>query len=382
MEKSFIYLIEKHFDDVPQRPHIINMSKYINILCVNPPICIRLSKKQIKENFKRATSLIIRYSKSLVIFTPIALFSYGVSDKLPVLGVINMWLISLQIKLLKRLLKVKTSVWGICYPQQKKILKFIGNEKYIYSIRDMIGSTSDDKMFNRLQKQENDILKKASLVFVTSEKLREDKIQYNKNTYYFPNGADVKYFQQYSTSFVPPEYTAIKRPRIGYVGHIGDVVDIELLCYIANKMHNMNFILIGNINFHKKIKAVKLSELLLMPNVHYIGCKRYEELPSYINGLDVCLAPFRKTVWMEYSFPNKIIQYLSLGKPVVATEFPVSLILKDVVEASGNYDVFLSNIQKTLCSSIELINKRKNVAGEYDLQVNEKRKAQLLRGLF
>jgi len=59
-----------------------------------------------------------------------------------------------------------------------------------------------------------------------------------------------------------------------------------------------------------------------MPNVHFLGQKRYEELPSYISQFDVCVIPYLLTEYTKNVYPTKINEYLSLGKAVVSTSIP------------------------------------------------------------
>ena len=64
-------------------------------------------------------------------------------------------------------------------------------------------------------------------------------------------------------------------------------------------------------------------------NIHYLGAKRYEELPAYIAGWDVALMPFALNESTRFISPTKTPEYLAAGKPVVST--PV----RDVVRIYG-----------------------------------------------
>jgi len=79
---------------------------------------------------------------------------------------------------------------------------------------------------------------------------------------------------------------------------------------------------------------VKISEddLPHRPNIHYLGGKKYEELPSYLSGWDVALMPFAMNESTQFISPTKTPEYLAGGKPVVST--PV----KDVVRHYGELE--------------------------------------------
>jgi len=64
-------------------------------------------------------------------------------------------------------------------------------------------------------------------------------------------------------------------------------------------------------------------------NLHYLGPKRYEELPAYIAGWDVATLPFARNDATRFISPTKTPEYLAAGKPVVSTS------IRDVVRPYG-----------------------------------------------
>ena len=73
------------------------------------------------------------------------------------------------------------------------------------------------------------------------------------------------------------------------------------------------------------------SELPQAPNLHFLGMKDYQELPSYLAYFDVALVPFAMNEATRYLSPTKTLEYLAAGKPVVAA--PIA----DIVELYGDY---------------------------------------------
>src|SRR4029453_9038758 len=67
--------------------------------------------------------------------------------------------------------------------------------------------------------------------------------------------------------------------------------------------------------------VVKIDPALLptAANIHYLGPKPYDELPSYLAGWDVALLPFARNEATRYISPTKTPEYLAAGKPVVPT---------------------------------------------------------------
>jgi glycosyltransferase involved in cell wall biosynthesis len=67
------------------------------------------------------------------------------------------------------------------------------------------------------------------------------------------------------------------------------------------------------------------------PNLHYLGMKNYQELPSYLARFDVALVPFAMNEATRYLSPTKTLEYLAAHKPVVSTPIP------DIIELYGDY---------------------------------------------
>jgi UDP-galactopyranose mutase len=65
------------------------------------------------------------------------------------------------------------------------------------------------------------------------------------------------------------------------------------------------------------------------PNIHYLGMKKYEELPAYLSGWDVALLPFARNDSTRFISPTKTPEYLAAGRPVVSTS------VRDVVRPYG-----------------------------------------------
>ena len=65
-------------------------------------------------------------------------------------------------------------------------------------------------------------------------------------------------------------------------------------------------------------------------NIHYLGSKSYEELPSYIRGWDVAILPFALNNSTKFISPTKTPEYLAAGVPVVSTS------IRDVVFPYGD----------------------------------------------
>src|SRR5205085_4820970 len=65
------------------------------------------------------------------------------------------------------------------------------------------------------------------------------------------------------------------------------------------------------------------------PNIHYLGAKKYNELPDYLAGWDIALLLFARNDSTRFISPTKTPEYLAAGKPVISTS------IRDVVKPYG-----------------------------------------------
>jgi UDP-galactopyranose mutase len=69
------------------------------------------------------------------------------------------------------------------------------------------------------------------------------------------------------------------------------------------------------------------------PNIHYLGPKKYEELPAYLSNWDIALLLFARNESTRFISPTKTPEYLAAGKPVISTS------IQDVVRPYGELNL-------------------------------------------
>jgi glycosyltransferase involved in cell wall biosynthesis len=192
--------------------------------------------------------------------------------------------------------------------------------------------------------KEQDLLKGANVVFTTSKKLYEKCGAINKNTHDFPNVVDWEHFSQaFNPGPDPEDLKEIPHPRLGYVGVLSDYkVDFELLQNVAAERPDWHIVLIGEEREGQCNPTVQT--LKDMENVHFLGYKKYEELPKYLRGLDVGLLPTLINQYTDSMFPMKYFEYLSSGLPVVSTDLRAIKDHKFKILNSENSFSFMSAI--------------------------------------
>jgi UDP-galactopyranose mutase len=146
----------------------------------------------------------------------------------------------------------------------------------------------------------------------------------------------------------PADQKSIGFPRFGFFGVIDERFDIDLIDSVAKARPEWQFVLLGPV---VKIDPASLPKY---DNIHYLGGKKYEELPSYIASWDIATIPFAMNESTRFISPTKTPEYLAAGKPVISTP------IKDVVSPYGdNKLVHIVNNAEEFIDAAEIELKKK-----------------------
>jgi UDP-galactopyranose mutase len=177
---------------------------------------------------------------------------------------------------------------------------------------------------SRLQDFEKELFQRVDLVFTGGQSLYEAKRNQHPAVYAFPSSIDVPHFSKArATKADPQDQVNIPHPRLGFFGVIDERFDIELLDSLATERPDWHFVMIG------PVVKIDPDSLPKHPNIHYLGAKKYEELPDYLAGWDVALLLFARNASTRFISPTKTPEYLAAGKPVISTS------IRDVVQPYG-----------------------------------------------
>ncbi|HXH18393.1 MAG TPA: glycosyltransferase [Chitinophagales bacterium] len=219
-------------------------------------------------------------------------------------------------------------------------------ELFIYQTRDDISQAKHAAKHG--VRLENEMIRKADIVFATSKELTRAKSAINRNTFYLPNAADVELFRAAQNNNLPrpPELANCSGKVILYMGNIGWArVDFQLLRKIALHDKDWTLLLVGPTDSEEHIKA----GLDKLPNVIFAGGKQMKELPAYVAHADCTLIPFQCNTLTKSIYPLKINEYLAAGKPVVTTRFSDDIAeFNGVAHVAGSHAEFIQLIEKSL----------------------------------
>lgn len=179
-----------------------------------------------------------------------------------------------------------------------------------------------------LREREARLMARADLVFTGGHGLYEAKRDKHADIHPFPSSVDAAHFgRARNDGAEPADQGGIGRPRIGYYGVIDERIDLDLLAAAAEARPDWQFVMVGPV--------VKISpeDLPRRENIHYLGGKRYEELPEYVGHWDVAVMPFALNESTRFISPTKLPEYLAAGRPVVST--PVADVVRQYSDLPG-----------------------------------------------
>ncbi len=167
----------------------------------------------------------------------------------------------------------------------------------------------------KIQKIENELIKKCDLIFAQGETLAQKCARFNDNVHIFHFGVRLEIFENYRNAATQPpkDIKNIKKPIIGYVGGVHRHVDFKLIQFLAGEHPEWSLVFIGPVQ-------TDVSGLKNYSNIFLLGKKDFSALPAYINEFDVGIIPYVKSEYTETVFPTKLNEYHAMGKPVVSTE--------------------------------------------------------------
>jgi len=187
--------------------------------------------------------------------------------------------------------------------------------------------------------EEESLARQADLVLVSSRYLHEKHSAAARRVTLIPNASDYCHFQRLPHNSLLGD---LPKPILGYFGAIAEWFDADLIGHIASCRPNWSVVLIG------RTSAPDAQRLRGFSNVHFLGEQPYEELPKYLFHFDVCLIPFRLNPLTAATNPVKFYEYLSTGKPIVATNLPELETYGSLAYLAGSPDEYLAAIEQAL----------------------------------
>ena len=126
---------------------------------------------------------------------------------------------------------------------------------------------------------------------------------------------------------IPPTRRTFHDRASDFSEVIDERMDLTLVREIANRMPECQFVMLGPV---VKIDPKSLPQ---GSNLHWLGGKSYDDLPSYLAHWSAGWMPFALNELTRFISPTKTPEFLAAGLPVVSTA------IADVVRPYGALDL-------------------------------------------
>jgi glycosyltransferase involved in cell wall biosynthesis len=228
------------------------------------------------------------------------------------------------------------------WPPAFELARRLRPRRLIYDCLDLFAAFRGGLRGRLLASLEGDLARTAWGVVVTSRALERLWSTRHPRVERIPNGVDLAVFGPGASSpALPPDLAGLPRPRLGYIGTVGQWVDLPLLVHVARQRPRCSVVLVGPL------------ERGLLPsarpeNLHLLGERPYGSLAGYLAAMDVLLIPFGVTELTHAANPIKLYEYCASGKPIVATPIEEVAAHQGVCRLGAGRDSFLAAVDDAL----------------------------------
>jgi glycosyltransferase involved in cell wall biosynthesis len=348
LSKRLLFFSHEDWDDVWRRNQFIcaeltQRHPDLSILWVCRPIDVpySLARRKMDEikSIKLAPHTVPEFP-GIKVIKPIKLLPNRMGKSF------NSWLISYNVrKILQALNWDDFAVW-INFEQVIHCFPLPGASKLIYDITD--DWTQQEQLEHHRQALLDDteaLLQRADHVIVCSPRLYEGKVGKCRGALsLISNGVDHQKYHPDALANLsaPPDVGAIKKPVVGYIGTLHSTrLDLPLIAAAAELLPQVSFVFIGP----NCLTGDEL-QLLNKHNIHFLGARKYSQLPSYMSWFDCCMTPHLVNNFTDSLDPLKLYEYMSTGKPIVSTPCSGFRQLHELISVAGTPAEFAAAIER------------------------------------
>jgi glycosyltransferase involved in cell wall biosynthesis len=333
-----------------------NRVLWINSIAMRRPTSSRRDLRRLVDKVGRTLAGCVEVEPNVFVANPlvIPLPGLGLADR------VNAEILRVWLRRLCRRHGLDRPILWTFLPSMNRLVGRLGERMVIYHCVDEYSAFSGVPR-EALIAMEQDLVRRADVVFASSEQLYEARRSLNPNTHFIPHGVDVAHFARALDpgTIVAEDIRGLPRPVIGFFGLLADWVDLSMIRALALARPGWSFALIG--------KAVTdLKPLMGLPNIFLLGQKAYSALPGYCRGFDVGIIPFRTNELTLRANPLKLREYLAAGLPVVSTPLPEVARYDGLVRLAQGPEAFLTAIESALGERSEALSRGRVAAMRHE----------------
>ena len=383
MKNNIVCLSTSNWYPFPTRKqHVMSRLKNSDILYFDPPVTLIAPLKD-KKAFKRLFAFIKPAKQpqeniNVYALPPVLPFY----NKVRFINKLNQSVIACFVRRkMKRHGFSSPILW--CYsPMSADAVDKIPHSAIIYDCVDRHSAYKGLINVDTVNHMEESLSKKADQVFTTAIGLFDTLSAYNPDTVMLPNGVNFEHFNKVSEGLpVPEDMKDLPRPIIGFSGMLQECIDYDKIELVANSRPDWSVVLVGG-----SMPGVNLDYLKKYPNIHFLGMKKYDDMPAYLGAFDVCLNVFRSGDLAKDVSPLKFYEYMASGKPIVTTPQPEQVLgYNDAVYISYGEADFVDKCSQALSETNDEKTRLRITYGHacsWDARVREMEELLKEKGIF
>ncbi|RLC45576.1 MAG: hypothetical protein DRI23_13355 [Candidatus Cloacimonadota bacterium] len=208
----------------------------------------------------------------------------------------------------------------------------------------------------------------AKEVLVNKFNIQEDKIEV------IINGVDIEEFNsnRINNIDIRKKYHISERYIVGYVGKFGEWEGLRYLIkcvpYVIKEVKSVKFFLVGygsDFDYvNNLVKKLGIEDKVILP-----GDVLPEDVPSYIDSMDVFVIPRISSLTTETAIPLKVLEAMAMGKAIIGTKVAG---LAEVIDNNKNGILINPDDEEQLANAI--IKVLRNSFLRNQLGINARRK--------
>lgn len=223
--------------------------------------------------------------------------------------------------------------------------------------------------YPQLAQLEQQMLEKVDVAFAASQDLVTRFRKHAKRVVHFPCFYDPVTFNPARAHDTPSEMIDIPFPRILFSGYISGRIDFDGMSRTARERPDWSFVFLGakSASLEDELEATGRSRdcfslLLGLPNVRWLGSVPQALVPPYVAAADVGLVPYCLSKFTKSSSPQKVYEYLAMGKPVVATKIPDTITVSRDIHFSEESESYSLAIEAALAGAADPVLRAERLA--------------------
>jgi len=146
-----------------------------------------------------------------------------------------------------------------------------------------------------------------------------------------------------------------ERPLVLYTGRVNAEKGAGIVLEAASQCPDVQFVLVGRVYEPAYHELARRSE-----NVRLLGFVPPSRIPQYLAVADVLVLPSTPSLsYAAYTSPLKLFEYMSSGKPIIASDLPV---LQEILHHDRNAVIYPAHDPKALAEAVARLNHDRSLA--------------------